>query len=219
MTGEPAGRPRLAWLAELIGLGMALYLRLVARTARIDGAVTDDQVVLAFWHEFNLSCFVVALARRSHVRHASFSTRGFRGVVITTMIRRSGRDVRVLPLPPEGDRAAGRTFAIRLAALGEAGYSLTVTPDGPFGPRRVVKPGALIVARESGLPVQPWAASVRPAVRLSGRWDRQLVPLPFCRIRLSSGRRVEVAARERLVPRLADLQHAMDEATARAERR
>ena len=219
MTRGVVERPRLAWLAELLGLGLAWYLRLVARTARISGDVTDDQVVLAFWHEFNLSCFVVALARRSHVRHASFSTRGFRGILITELIRRSGRQVRVLPLPPEGDRAGGRTFALRLAALGEDGYSLTVTPDGPFGPARVVKPGALIVARESRLPIQPWAVSIRPALRLTARWDRQLVPLPFSRIRLSSGPRVEVAARERLAPRLADLQRALDEATVQAERR
>ena len=33
--------------------------------------------------------------------------------------------------------------------------SLVVSPDGPLGPYRRAKPGALIVARESGLPLQP----------------------------------------------------------------
>ncbi len=206
-------------MAELIGLGMALYFRLVARTCRLSGAVTGDQAVLAFWHEFNHACFVVALARRRELPHASFSTRGFRGVVITTMMRRTGARVRVLPLPAEGDRAAGRDFALRLAALSRSGYSPVVTPDGPFGPARVVKPGALIVARESGLPIQPWAASVRPAVRLTGRWDRQIVPLPFSRIRVSAGTAVSVGPRERLSRRVPDLQRGMDEVTAQAERR
>jgi lysophospholipid acyltransferase (LPLAT)-like uncharacterized protein len=196
-----------------------MYLRLVARTCRVSGDVTDDQVVLAFWHEFNLSCFVVTLVRRRRLRHASFSTRGFRGVVITTMLRRSGTEIRVLPLPAEGDRSGGRDFALRLARLSRSGYSLVVTPDGPFGARRVAKPGALIVARESGLPIQPWAASVRPALRLSGRWDRQIVPLPFCRIQVSAGARLSVGPRERLGGRVADLQRAMDEVTAQAERR
>lgn len=198
---------------------MALYFRLVARTCRLSGAVTGDQAVLAFWHEFNHACFVVALARRRELPHASFSTRGFRGVVITTMMRRTGARVRVLPLPPEGDRAAGRDFALRLAALSRGGYSPVVTPDGPFGPARMVKPGALIVARESGLPIQPWAASVRPAVRLTGRWDRQIVPLPFSRIRVSAGAAVSVGPRERLSRRVPDLQRAMDEVTAQAEGR
>jgi len=198
---------------------MALYFRLVARTCRISGAVNQDQAVLAFWHEFNHVCFVVALARRRKLPHASFSTRGFRGVVITSMMRRTGADVRVLSLPPEGDRSAGRDFALRLAALGRDGYSPVVTPDGPFGPARAVKPGALIVARESGVHIQPWAASVRPAVRLTGRWDRQLVPLPFSRIRLAQGPPLVVRSRERLSRRVADLQRAMDEVTAQAERR
>ena len=196
-----------------------MYLRLVARTCRISGEVTQDQVVLAFWHEFNLSCYVVAIARRRRLPHASFSTRGFRGVVITNLLRRSGSDVRVLPLPAEGDRAGGRDFALRLAGLSRAGYSLVVTPDGPFGPPRVAKPGAIIVAREAGLPIQPWAASVRPSLRLAGRWDRQIVPLPFSRIHLLAGRRLSFGPRERLVARGVELQRALDEVTAQAERR
>ena len=209
----------MTWLAELIGLGMAMYLRLVARTCRITGDVTDDQVVLAFWHEFNLSCFAVAVARRRHLRHASFSTRGFRGVVITNLLRRSGADVRVLALPEEGDRSGARDFTLRLARLSRGGYSLVVTPDGPFGPPRVAKPGALIVARESGLPIQPWAVSVRPALRLTRRWDRQLVPLPFSQIRVSAGEPLTIGPRERLGARVPDLQRAMDEVTDEAERR
>ena len=209
----------MTWLAELVGLGIAMYLRLVARTCRISGEVTEDQVVLAFWHEFNLTCFVVAMARRRRLPHASFSTRGFRGVVITSLLRRSGADVRVLPLPAEGDRAGGRDFALRLAGLSRAGYSLVVTPDGPFGPPRIAKPGAIIVAREAGLPIQPWAASVRPSLRLTRRWDRQIVPLPFARIHLSAGRRLSFGPRERLAARGADLQRALDDVTAQAERR
>ena len=122
------------------------------------------------------------------------------------------------PCPSEGDRSGARDFALRLARLSHAGYSLVVTPDGPFGPPRVAKPGALIVARESGLPIQPWAVSVRPAIRLTRRWDRQLVPLPFSRIRVFAGERLEIGPRDRLGGRVADLQRAMDEVTAQAER-
>jgi lysophospholipid acyltransferase (LPLAT)-like uncharacterized protein len=140
--------------------------------------------------------FVVARKRRGELPHASFSTRGFRGIVITTMLKRSGTPIVVFELPPEGDRAAGRALAVRMARVAEAGASLIVTPDGPFGPYRVAKPGALILARESGLPIQPWAMSLRPALRLSRRWDRQLVPLPFCRIRVVEGARTTIGPRQ-----------------------
>jgi hypothetical protein len=187
---------RLAWLGRLVGAALALYLRLVVRTCRVIGPATRDQVVLTFWHEFNMLTFVVARKRRGDLPHASFSTRGFRGVLITSMLRNSGTRVEVFELPPEADRAAGRAFALRMARVAESGASLIVTPDGPFGPYRVAKPGALILARASGLPVQPWAMSLRPAIRLKGRWDRQLVPLPFCRIRIVEGERMTVPPRE-----------------------
>ncbi|MEX0625639.1 MAG: hypothetical protein WD402_03755 [Chloroflexota bacterium] len=187
---------RLAWLARLVGVGLALYLRLVVRTCRVIGPATRDQVVLTSWHEFNMLTFVVARRRRGDLPHASFSTSGLRGAAITSMLKRSGTRVEVFELPPEEDRAAGRAFALRMARAAESGASLIVTPDGPFGPYRVAKPGALILARASGLPVQPWAMSIRPTIRLRGRWDRQLVPLPFCRIRIIEGERFTVPPRK-----------------------
>jgi lysophospholipid acyltransferase (LPLAT)-like uncharacterized protein len=187
---------RLRWLAQVLGAGLALYLRLVARTCRLSGTVTRDRVVLAFWHEYNMAAFVAARKARGDLPHASFSTRGFRGTVISTLLARSGTPLRVFELPPEEDRAAGRAFALRMATLAGEGYSLIVTPDGPFGPRRVAKPGALIVARASGLPLQPWAVTMRPAIRLWGRWDRQLLPLPFCRLRVVEGERLGIGPRQ-----------------------
>jgi lysophospholipid acyltransferase (LPLAT)-like uncharacterized protein len=203
------------WLARVFGGAMALYLRLVAATARVSGDVTPDQVVLAFWHEYNLAAFCVALKRRRDVPHVSFSTRGFRGTVITTLLRRSGARVKVLPLPAETDRAEARDLALRMARLAAEGWSLVVTPDGPFGPYRVAKPGALIVARAAGVPIQPWAMTVSPAVRLTRRWDRHIVPLPFCRIRVTAGDQIRLGPREPLKPHLADLQAELDRGSAR----
>jgi lysophospholipid acyltransferase (LPLAT)-like uncharacterized protein len=197
---------RFAWLARLIGAGIAAYLNLVVRTCRVIGPATREQVVLAFWHEFNMVGFVVTRKRRGALQHASFSTSGFRGAVITSMLKRSGTPIRVFELPPEEDRAAGRALAMRMARVAESGASMIVTPDGPFGPYRVAKPGALILARAAGLPVQPWAMTLRPAIRLSGRWDRQLVPLPFCRIRVREGARMTIRPREPIRGLVATLQ-------------
>jgi lysophospholipid acyltransferase (LPLAT)-like uncharacterized protein len=211
MTPAPgATAVRFAWLARLFGAALALYLNLVARTCRISGPITRDQVVLASWHEFNMALFVVTRRGRGDLLHASFSTRGFRGTAITTMLKRSGTPVEVFELPPEEDRAAGRALALKMASLAEAGHSLIVTPDGPFGPYRVAKPGALIVARASGLPVQPWAMRVRPRLRLNRRWDRQILPLPFCRIRLGEGERLTIKPREPVRGLVATLQEELN---------
>ncbi len=179
-------------------------------------------MVLAFWHEYNLGLYVMATARRGDLPHASFTTDTPRGTVIATIFERLARhpgQIEILRLPAEQDREAARVLARRLGDLGRSGFSLVVTPDGPWGPYRIAKPGVLIVARQSGLPVVPVAVRARPALRLTGRWDRQLVPLPFSRLTLVAGDPIPVARDRPLRPLVPVVQAALEEVTATAEGR
>jgi lysophospholipid acyltransferase (LPLAT)-like uncharacterized protein len=204
-------------LAGLIGRLMAGYVRLVAATCRVEGGpVSQEQVVLVFWHEYNLAAAVAAWRLRRHPHHVSFSTRAFRGQVMNAML--SGLGTGSVPLPAEGARGEAARLALELARLGREGASPVVSPDGPFGPYRRAKPGALIVAREAGLPIQPWAVACRPAIRLTNRWDRHIVPLPFCRLRVFEAEPLLVGPRDRLRQLLARLQSALDDATSNADR-
>jgi len=203
-------------LARLIGRLMALYVRLVAATCRVDGASpTQDPAILAFWHEYNLVAATAAHRWRRHQHHVSFSTQTTRGLVMDTML--AALDAGSVPLPVEGDRAGAARLTLDMARIGREGSSVVISPDGPLGPYRQAKPGALIVAREAGIPLQPWAVAVRPALRMKGRWDRHIVPLPFCRMRVEEAEPITVAPRERLRPLLARLQAALDEVAARAD--
>ena len=207
-----------AWLARFIGRAMALYLRLVAATARTSGPpVVQGQAVFAIWHESNLVAATAAFRLRTQKRVISFSTRGFRGIVMNTMLESMGSGV--VALPEESNRAEAAKLAKEMARIGREGSSLVVSCDGPMGPYRVAKPGVLIVGRESGIPIQPWAVAIRPALRLRGRWDKHLVPLPFCRMRVDEGIPIQIAPREPLKPRLAELQAALDRVQALADQR
>ena len=73
------------------------------------------------------------------------------------------------------------------------GTPVGVTPDGPRGPRRVVKPGALAAAEKGGAMIVPVHADSRPAWR-AGSWDRFLVPPPFARVRVAYGEPFAVGA-------------------------
>jgi lysophospholipid acyltransferase (LPLAT)-like uncharacterized protein len=206
-AADPAPQLRLAWLARLFGHLLAFYVRLVAATTRVSGpAVRQEQVILAIWHEANLAATVAVLRLRGDKRFVSFSTRGFRGVVMNTFLGALGADAVALPEEHAANRGEATSLSRELARIGRAGSNLVVSCDGPWGPHRIAKPGVLIVARESGLPVQPWAVAVRPAWRLRGRWDRQLVPLPFGRLRVHEGKPIRIAPTERIRPRLAELQ-------------
>jgi len=223
--GPSAGLPHeerlfFGWLARLFGNGLALYVRLVARSARISGPpVRQDQVVFAIWHESNLVAAVAAYRLRPGHVHVSFSTRRFRGIVMNTMLQGLGWGAVTLPDPGEGSSAEATSVSRAMARVGAEGKSLVASCDGPVGPPRVAKPGALIVARESGLPVLPWAVAVRPPLRLNGRWDRQIVPVPFCRMRVDEGELLRVGPRERIRPVMARLQAELDRISLLADRR
>ena len=74
-----------------------------------------------------------------------------------------------------------------LIRAAQEGHSLALTPDGPRGPARVFKPGALMAARVTGLPLIPIAAAASAAWHF-GSWDRFMVPRPFSTVRIRYGR-------------------------------
>jgi len=77
-------------------------------------------------------------------------------------------------------RGGARVLAemVRLVRRGRIG---AFAVDGPKGPYREVKPGAIFVAKKLGVPVVPVSTSARPSVVLGSVWDRYLLPMPFSR--------------------------------------
>ncbi|HEX5635416.1 MAG TPA: lysophospholipid acyltransferase family protein [Gemmatimonadales bacterium] len=74
----------------------------------------------------------------------------------------------------------------------EEGTSVCFTPDGPVGPRRVAKPGAVAAAQKAGVPILPLRAEVSRAWRFRS-WDRFVLPKPFARISVRYGEPFHVA--------------------------
>ena len=213
-------RTPFAWAARLMGTALAWYLRFVAATSRFPHPeVNQEQTVFAVWHESNLAA-ATASWRLRHDRHfVSFSTRGFRGIMMNAMLRAMGCGVVTLPEEGRATRAEAGRLSLELARVAREGRTVVVSCDGPFGPYRKAKPGVLLVAREAAVPIQPWAVSVRPTLRLRGRWDRHLVPLPFSRIRVWEGDLISVGPRTPLKPLLARLQGELDRVAGLADAR
>jgi lysophospholipid acyltransferase (LPLAT)-like uncharacterized protein len=61
------------------------------------------------------------------------------------------------------------------------GYSTMINPDGPAGPPKKLKPGVLIMAKETGVPIIPITMDASPKWVL-GTWDKKKQPLPFSKI-------------------------------------
>ncbi|NLE00236.1 MAG: DUF374 domain-containing protein [Fibrobacter sp.] len=61
--------------------------------------------------------------------------------------------------------------------------SIGITPDGPRGPREIVKPGVAQIAFMSKAPVIALSIKLAHLWRLNS-WDRFIIPKPFARLQL-----------------------------------
>jgi lysophospholipid acyltransferase (LPLAT)-like uncharacterized protein len=73
------------------------------------------------------------------------------------------------------------------------GGELIIIPDGPRGPDRILKPGCLKLAQDSGALLVPWSYSASRKKRLKS-WDRFLFFYPFTRIAAVYGQPLTVSA-------------------------
>ncbi|MBA3497202.1 MAG: lysophospholipid acyltransferase family protein [Gemmatimonadota bacterium] len=89
-------------------------------------------------------------------------------------------------------RGAARALLGAVREL-QAGHAVAFTPDGPRGPRRELKPGAIAAAQRGQGTVVPLHAEANRAWRLDS-WDQFMVPKPGTRVRIVYGRPFEVAA-------------------------
>jgi lysophospholipid acyltransferase (LPLAT)-like uncharacterized protein len=184
------GRERTWWfpLATMAG---AAALRLLGHTwvlRRTNTAEYDRRLagggrcIYALWH-----CRMLPLIF------------AYRGLGVAALVSRSRDGELIAGVIERIGYAAARGSSSRggqqgfneLVRFAAEGHSLTITPDGPRGPREVVKPGLVRLASLTGLPVLPVAsASRRPWVLRS--WDGFRVPRPFSRVWISYGEPLEV---------------------------
>ncbi len=135
----------------------AVAIRSTARSIRyetrgheaVDGLYREGRhIILAFWHAQQL---MVPFGYRGAGAHVLISQHGD-GEIIARIIARFGHGA------VRGSSTRGGAGALRaLIKLGRSGRDIVVTPDGPKGPRHVVKLGVIHLAKATGLPIVPLA--------------------------------------------------------------
>lgn len=201
--------------AGVLGMGLVSALFATTRAQRhgeehyLRFRREGTPVIFVFWHGQLLP--LVHYHRREGVvvlvsEHAD-------GEYITRVIERHGFET------VRGSSTRGGTRGLKgLIRAARSGKDLALTPDGPRGPAREFKPGALAVAQTTGLPVIPLAAGASRGWRLRS-WDGFLVPQPLSRIHIEYGRpqRVPRDADRALIESMAnDLGRELDELSERA---
>jgi lysophospholipid acyltransferase (LPLAT)-like uncharacterized protein len=172
----------MLFIGSLIG---PLLIRLYGLTWRVrwDGmdelAATrqsTDTVLFCFWHSRLLGLCYTHRYRNIGI----MVSKSYDGEWITRIVTKLGyRAFR-------GSASRDGAPALRQMILDDRTGDLALTVDGPRGPAQMVKPGAVLLAARSGLPVVPITFVPSSAWRLRS-WDRFIIPKPFSTVTVRYG--------------------------------
>jgi len=174
------------FLLWLITWTVYLLIRAIGPTIRFavswedgaPGSLEARPFVYSFWH----TCMIPAMYLWRDLKIRVMSSDSFDGEYTGRIMMKFGF-VKI--------RGSSSKFAVR-AVLGmrrelENGWVVAFTLDGPRGPRYVVKPGPVLLARATGVPMVVFHIALTDAWVLN-TWDRLMIPKPFSRalMRVSS---------------------------------
>lgn len=175
-------------LAQVAG---SWALRLLAATLRLR---SEEKTVEPLWAAGAPAIYVVWHARllllpyfyRRRGLYALVS-RSEDGSMIADLVRRFGF------VTVRGSSTRGGVEGLRsLVRAIEEGHSVVVVPDGPRGPREVLKAGVVVLARLTGAPMVPVALGASSEWRARS-WDEFRIPKPFSRCVVRFGEPILVA--------------------------
>ena len=164
------------WLISCAGY---LLIRAIGVTLRYKvflepGCVADSNgtgppTIWCFWHR----AVIPATYRFRNKGLAVMTSRSFDGEYIARIIQKLGfRAVR-------GSSSRGAVGAlIGMRQQLEQGHGVVFTIDGPRGPRYVAKPGPILLAKKTGIPIGCFYVAVKSAWILNS-WDQMIIPKPF----------------------------------------
>ena len=171
--------------ANILQWSFTRYLSLIDRTVKIvwqeDNRYGDSQI-FGFWHEDSFFMNLV-LERLSHKTTPVdvIVTADTRGNYIENMIRRCGGNaLRV----PDGYQAFAALRKIVQDSY-EKTHSIAVALDGPLGPRHEPKKLAFYLSEHAEEDFVGISLTYSSCLRLTRRWDKYVIPLPFTTVTVS----------------------------------
>lgn len=120
----------------------------------------------------------------------------------------------------KGSSTRGGTRAmVSMIRMMKAGHPMAFAVDGPKGPRYVVKPGPLLLAKKTGNPIMPFVVECKKFWTIKS-WDRLQIPKPFTTANVIIEPPIYIspdASDEEIDTRRTELQETLDELVRRGE--
>ena len=167
----------------------------------------DSPKVLAFWHGQQLMMPWIYLDHKPGTARKPIS------VLISKS--KDGRfiakamDVLGIGSVAGSSSRGGKEALIQLVRLVKNGSHVAVTPDGPKGPARKVKVGALKISQLTGAEIIPACVAARPCWTF-GSWDGMILPKPFSKAIIMTGKPILVP-REATVAEVSEIAVKLEE--------
>jgi lysophospholipid acyltransferase (LPLAT)-like uncharacterized protein len=176
---------KVNWLSPLkrfLAKILTFFIHLWNRTLRIEISDSDLQLlrkyvpaakICALWHN---RLFVASELFRRYFRGDrmyGLISPSRDGAWLTEIYRNVG-----IGAVRGSTKRGGRTALMEMGDLLAKGHTIALTPDGPRGPKYIVKPGIAALAKESNVPILLAGVWVHRGWRFRS-WDRFYLPKPF----------------------------------------
>ena len=216
LSEYPLKKRLTIWLADL---AFFTLINLIGRTIKFEVSgwenheriLSDGRLpIYVFWHE---RIFLTTYWWRNR-RIVVLTSKSFDGEYIARFIQRFGYGA------VRGSSTRGGVGAVvEMVRLMRRGCTTAFTIDGPKGPPRVAKLGAVLLAKKSGHPILPVTMALQRRW-IAPTWDSFQVPKPFSRARVFVAEPIYVAPdadEAELAAKNNLLQATLDELTERDE--
>jgi lysophospholipid acyltransferase (LPLAT)-like uncharacterized protein len=162
-----------------LSIVLSLWSRVTLVTARLEvtGPGLDGQAIFVHWHGY-LPLVMPLLGQR---RAWLLTSAAPYMEAIARWAERCG-----LQLVRGASGENGRAALAKLEQAVAAGGSVELAVDGPAGPLHVAKPGCVTLALATGVPLVGVRYVGSMQFVTPGRWDRQVLVLPFSRVRVET---------------------------------
>ncbi|KAL6069910.1 Lysophospholipid acyltransferase family protein [Balamuthia mandrillaris] len=193
-------RPVYLLLSYFLGNSLWLYCNLCSLTVRVrahnlptghcdlQSFLYSRNYIIASWHQF-LTVFgaIHLAARQQHPPFTALNHPAWYMKPVHVLLQQLGFRL-VLGSTGHGGREAAKQV---IQAL-RSGHSTLIPPDGPKGPARQMKAGALHMSMQSGVPIVPLCYEVSRKWVHSHSWDKKMWLFPFATVDVYCGRPVVV---------------------------
>lgn len=183
-------RPFYLAISWLLAVLMRLLLNSILFTCKLEfkgeeNLVGHNGVIYCFWHDqlgFYFMIFRKVREKQIWLNHPLWFMKPIHYSLYMMGVEK-------LSLGSSGN--SGREALETVIEHLKRGYSTVINPDGPRGPVKVIKPGVLIMAEETGLPIIPVQFKASKEFKLN-TWEKKRNPYPFSKITVEYGKPIFV---------------------------